>query len=381
MVLTRYKVFVFLQLLFLLNIFYWAPFISVEILSFIKFIILIFVLLLSFAFLSKIKFNKFFLIMFLTCIFLFFLYESFSSGDGEYLKTGLIISIFYILGYIFSGYSLKNNFKFPVIIFTLACLWVILSVFIPALDYKNSLMLDYTFEDVLLSSTGFSIARTSWGLSAFLLCMYFYHSSKSNKIKFLAFIVSMISVFLLATRGGMLYYNLALIFIIYQSNIKLIYKNLISIFLMISLALIYYKYGDLLRLSNKEDISTGRFEHYSFFYVLFKENYWLGTYSNGLYDLTKFGLSVSKVHNAFLNLLLKYGILGAIPFFILLVYSIYKILNNYYKNLKYLYILLIGGILSCLLEPDSIFSYGYHVLIFWFVLAYCTFYKESKING
>ena len=29
---------------------------------------------------------------------------------------------------------------------------------------------------------------------------------------------------------------------------------------MVSLALIYYKYGDLLRLSNKEDISTGRFE-------------------------------------------------------------------------------------------------------------------------
>jgi hypothetical protein len=361
----------FFQLFFLLASLYWLPFINSFYLSSVKIFMLVIFLIIIILFNQKKIEIKFRNILF---IFLFFnlslVYEILNNGSGEYILTIFTIGFFYILGAWFSRFDFKYN---PTYLFYLFCflnIWVILSIVFPFFNYRNSLMLSYDFEDVMLSSTGFSIARTSWAIGIFLLSMFYLYSEKDNYKKFFIFFLPYLTVILLGARGGIFYFTLASVFIFFSLNYNIYKKILILFFFSISIMFFLYNFSDLARLSGAEDFTTGRLDHYSFFLNIFNENIFLGTYSKGFYDLHNYGLNVSFIHNAYLNILTKYGIMGSFPFLLLIFYSLINIFKKFEMINLPLYLLLLGGGLSCFFEPDTIFSYGFHILLFWFILGF-----------
>lgn len=361
----------FFQLFFLLASLYWLPFINSLYLSSVKVFMLGIFLIIIILFNQKkieIKFrNIFFLFLFFS---LALLYEILNNGSGEYILTIFTIGFFYILGIWFSRFDFRYN---PTYLFYLFCflnIWVILSKLFPFFNYRNSLMLSYDFEDVMLSSTGFSIARTSWAIGIFLLSMFYLYSEKDNYKKFFIFFLPYLTVILLGARGGIFYFTLASVFIFFSLNYNIYKKILILFVFLISILFFLYNFSDLARLSGAEDFTTGRLDHYSFFLNIFNENIFLGTYSKGFYDLHNYGLNVSFIHNAYLNILTKYGVIGSFPFLLLILYSLINIFKKFEMFNLPLYLLLAGGFLSCFFEPDTIFSYGFHILLFWFILGF-----------
>lgn len=368
----------FFQLFFLLASLYWLPFVSSSYLSSIKIFMLVVFLIVIILFNQKKLIIKNKNILF---IYLFFsislCYEISNNGSGEYILTVSTVGFFYILGAWFSRFDFRNN---PTYLFYLFCflnIWVILSVVFPFFNYRNSLMLSYDFEDVMLSSTGFSIARTSWAIGIFLLSMFYLYSEKESYKKFFIFFLPYLTVILLGARGGIFYFTVASIFMFFALNFNIYKKILILFIFSISIMFFLYSFSDLARLSGAEDFTTGRLDHYSFFVNIFNENIFLGTYSQGFYDLHNYGLNVSFIHNAYLNILIKYGIVGFFPFLLLIFYSLINIFKKIEKVNLPLYLLLVGGFLSCFFEPDTIFSYGFHILLFWFILGF----TSNKIKG
>lgn len=366
-----------LPYIFLIFIIYWFPFFSPSFISKFRLATLIFVIIIGLfvLFKSHIKIKTYILINIL-CIYLFF-YESINKGDGSYVILYITILLFYFLGFHSSKIKLtalkKPSFYFLLILTS----WVCLANFFDQINFQNSLKLDYEYADVRLSSTGFSLARTSWGLSVFLVAMFFFHIEKNIMKKLLIFIIPFISTMTTTTRGGMLYFSIAAFFLIVSSSsIKVFYKTLLSCILLISIVGIVHFLGDSLRLTGVEDISTGRFDQYRLFSQLIDKHTLFGTYSEGFYDLTYYGSTVELLHNSFLNILVKFGVIGAFPIYYLLISSIIIITKNFNKEYIALYMLILGGIVSTQLEPDSIFSYGYHILIFWFFLGYLTNSKK-----
>lgn len=371
MILNPKKFSSFFQLFFLLASLYWLPFIGSFYLSSIKIFMLVIFLIIIILFNQKKIEIKFRNILFL---FLFFnlslLYEILNNGSGEYILTIFTIGFFYILGAWFSRFDFRYN---PTYLFYLFCflnIWVILSIVFPFFNYRNSLMLSYDFEDVMLSSTGFSIARTSWAIGIFLLSMFYLYSEKESYKKFFIFFLPYLTVVLLGARGGIFYFTLASIFMFFALNFNIYKKILILFIFSTSIMFFLYSFSHLARLSGAEDFTTGRLDHYSFFLNIFNENIFLGTYSKGFYDLHNYGLNVSFIHNAYLNILTKYGVVGSFPFLLLILYSLINIFKKFEMINLPLYLLLVGGFLSCFFEPDTIFSYGFHILLFWFILGF-----------
>ena len=178
MALTSSKFNFLIPLFFLFCIFYWFPFLSNHLVSLVKTFILFFLIIIKFYFVRKVNFKKF--ILELALIFFSFVYEVFSGGSGIFLLTIIIFMVFYELGVNSKFIKIHNlYFIFAVIAFT----WVFLSFFFPFLNYKNELFLDYEYRDIMLSSTGFSIARTSWGISVVLLTLFFMQFSRNKKLK------------------------------------------------------------------------------------------------------------------------------------------------------------------------------------------------------
>lgn len=369
----------YIQYFFLIFIIYWFPFFSPSIVSNFRSAILIFILLLALFIFSKSFINiKFYILINTVCIYLL-LYELTTKGDGSYVIISVAILFFYFLGYYFSKIELVALKKPAFYLLLILSVWVSLSSFFNQLDFRNLLFLDYEYAEVSLNSTGFSLARTSWGLSIFLLSMYFFHIEKKRSNKFLIFIIPFISTMTTATRGGMLYFAIAAFFIILNSSyLKTLSKIFLISILLISTTSIMYFLGDNLRITGVEDISTGRFEQYNLFSRVMKEHWLFGTYSEGFYSLIPYGSSVNSFHNSFLNILLKFGIIGAFPIYLLLIISLVNIIRSFEKTYISLYMLILGGLISTQLEPDSIFSYGYHIFIFWFFLGYLANSKERK---
>lgn len=371
---------IFIQYFFLLCVLYWFPYVSNDLLANIKVLglMILSVSIFVFSLSEKISIKGFILILcFVFCVLCF---EAYNQGDGSYLKFTFTVLIFYILGCFLAKSRFSKLGNLPFYIFIIICLWIILSKFVPQLDFKNSLKLDYTFEEIKLSSTAFSIARTSWGLSIFLLSMFYYYLEHNEFKKKILIILPFLTVLFISARGGMLYFFTAIVVFILFSRFGF-YKKIVFISLLfISSVFVFLNFGSDLRLSDVDDISNGRFEQYQYFSLIFSQNYSSGTYSTGTYDLRDYGLYVSNIHNSFLNLLAKYGLVGSAPILILLITSLYKIYKSFYRGYTSLYLIIIGGLTACFLEPDSIFSYGYHVLIFWFCLGFLSAKRRLQLE-
>ncbi|WP_207145497.1 O-antigen ligase family protein, partial [Acinetobacter baumannii] len=251
-------------------------------------------------------------------------------------------------------------------------LWVFLSFFYPNLNYQNNLLVDYEYSEVMLSSSGFSLGRTGWGIAIFFVSLFFINFLKSNLLKTIIFILGFLSVCTTGSRGGELYFFLSILFYIgyYLKDLKV--KILFFVAMFLFFGYIYFSLGEVLRLSNNDDFFNGRIISREVVYRLLTDHFLFGYYSVGGYSLDSFGVGYKEIHNAWLNFFIKYGLLGSIPMFLFLGYGLKGIFHNkkYFKDNLSLYLIIIVGIVSTFLEPETIFSYGYHILIFWFTLGY-----------
>lgn len=358
-------------LFFLVAIFYWSPFLDTQFIALFKFLILI-ILFSSFIFFKKyLNLSKFQVAFSFFMILWAIMYEVFLDMDLSYLKIVILSLIFYSMGV---GTYFEKNKNYPLYSFllTITSLWVFLSFFYPNLNYQNNLLVDYEYSEVMLSSSGFSLGRTGWGIAIFFVSLFFINFLKSNLLKTIIFILGFLSVCTTGSRGGELYFFLSILFYIgyYLKDLKV--KILFFVAMFLFFGYIYFSLGEVLRLSNNDDFFNGRIISGEVVYRLLTDHFLFGYYSVGGYSLDSFGVGYKEIHNAWLNFFIKYGLLGSIPMFLFLGYGLKGIFHNkkYFKDNLSLYLIIIVGIVSTFLEPETIFSYGYHILIFWFTLGY-----------
>lgn len=358
-------------LFFLVAIFYWSPFLDTQFIALFKFLTLVF-LFSSFVFFKKyLNLSKFQVAFSFFMVLWAIMYEVFLDMDLSYLKIVTLSLIFYSMGV---GTYFEKNKNYPLCSFllTITSLWVFLSFFYPNLNYQNNLLVDYEYSEVMLSSSGFSLGRTGWGIAIFFVSLFFINFLKSNVLKTIIFILGFLSVCTTGSRGGELYFFLSILFYIgyYLKDLKV--KVLLFVAMFLFFGYIYFSLGEVLRLSNNDDFFNGRIISGEVIYRLLTDHFLFGYYSVGGYSLDSFGVGYKEIHNAWLNFFIKYGLLGSIPMFLFLGYGLTCIFHNkkYFKDNLSLYLIIVVGIVSTFLEPETIFSYGYHILIFWFTLGY-----------
>lgn len=375
MVIQRKNVFYLISIFFVIANIYWLPFISNELISNIKIFMVFGIIFFYFIFLLKNKNSYEYHDLFILFILFFSVIYNLLVNVQEFKYVIAFCSwvLFYFLGRNCNFYIISDK----ILLFCcLLFLWVFLSAFIPNLNYKNQLWLDYDFADIQLSSTGFSIARTSWGIGVALLSFFLINFSNSKKIKTLLFFSAFLCVLSTGSRGGMLYFLIGSVFFISISNLNLREKFLAFSVVISGLLAIFLYFSEYLRLSGVDDITTGRSSQYQYFFELFNTNPFFGYYPEGGYSLVNYGFDYSQIHNSWLNFILMYGLIGFIPLLLFIIFSLEKIFFNFNKKNYSLYLLVFCGFFSTLLEPETILSNGYHILVFWFALGFLS--KKSR---
>lgn len=358
-------------LFFFSAVFYWFPFVSTNLISSFKFfnLLLVFVFFIVFKRYSLLKGRQlgFAILVLLWAL----IYQIISSNDFFYFNTISLIVFFYFMGKCITYPKYKYNSIYAYL-FVFFFSWVFLSYFITQLDFRNSLLLEYEYAEVMLSSTGFGLGRTGWGIAVYFVTLFFMSFTKSNYLKTAIFLMGFLNVCTTGSRAGMLYFSLSvLVFanIYLKSTGKRVFVSFL--FLLFIFAFLNF-FGEILRFSNVEDFSNGRFLQYDVVYELVGKNILMGNYSYGGYSLEDMGFEYKQIHNAWLNFFIKYGVIGFIPLLVFFMYSLFQAftVKKLDKEKVYMYLIVICGFFSTFFEPETIFSYGYHVLIFWFCLGY-----------
>lgn len=313
-------------------------------------------------------------------------YNDFSFGP---LTITLYISIFFVVGHTLGAKNTPlikiDKYTLPFIVLFLAmCTWVVFALIIPSFDTPNTLYNDLAnttdyiyFELPYLSSTGLNFGRTGWSLSVFLLILCLLHATQYGRQSYgklivrIALLVGVLSIFTTGSRGGLLYLIICMTLFVLNGpqRLRLTFKALAITLLAISIGLVYYFFGHNLRLSGIDDFSTGRLDGYAFSFVLLAQNFLWGAYPNGGYTLIENGLQYDQIHNAWLNIIASYGIVFSCIFFLFFLIVLKQALKAS-REYFYLRCVLVVGLISTFLEPQTIFSNGHHILVYWGVLGY-----------
>lgn len=305
------------------------------------------------------------------------------------LALTLYIVFFFLIGNTLGTYNAPliriDYHTIPfILLFIALCAWVATATISPSFDTPNPLYneiattTDYIhFQQPYLSSTGFNGGRTGWSISVFLfvLCLVNATQDRSNTfqkaIANSALAIGMTSILTTGSRGGLLYlFVYATLFVfIGPRHLSLTFKALAAILLLFTVSIAYFAFGDVLRLSGVDDFSTGRIEGYSISIVILAQNLLWGAYPHGGYTLIESGLQYDQIHNAWLNFVAMYGLAFSCIFFFFFLTALTRAFAAS-RGKFHLQCLLIAGVLSTFLEPQTIFSNGHHILIYWGVLGY-----------
>lgn len=377
---------------------YWVPYLSVEVLSWAKLltgvgvgILAVRVFMVNPLFLIKSKVTMGYLFFIGVSLLYFLLFDN--GKDFGPFMIAAILYIFFMMGYCWSiggaEFNLFGGYG-PVflVVFGVLCLWVFgaafferLNIINPLYSMRDLLLLNSGFESPLLSSTGFNIGRTGWAISVFFVCMCIIQSAQIERRKNITYLAmfavtaGFLSIITTASRGGLVYLFLfALSFGWSKLNkYHLIFKLMWLILMLVAGLIVYVVWGADLRLLNLDGgLTTGRYEGYLESISLIFARPMFGYYPVGGYSLLDYGLEYESIHNAWLHFIVSYGV---IMFLVLLIcflsLVVWALLYRDNKN-EYFYLrsLIYCGLISTFFEPQTIFSAGYHVLVFWVVLGF-----------
>ncbi len=341
---------------------------------------------------NRIYFN-YFDFLFIVTIFCGLIYSYFISNNTYshgISTTVLIIYIFYRFGFDFYPSQREK----PSRVITVSVYFYIFVFIFIFLDYFFNLGIVnpvYTFKDgfdylvetgttPVLSGTGLSLSRTSWALGLVFISIFFIDLKKLNYISLETLNIYLVAMFLsqIVTNSkfglSVSFVILALHFrhLIFSSYFKLYASFLMGIccFILVLLNDSYFRIQD-------GQITTGRFEGWLLFPEIISQHFIEGWGSEvSLYTLRDFGLAYSHIHNSWMHLIAVYGIIGltlTFIYFLLLIITIRKSLIN---NQFMVFSISVIGLINTMIEPDSIISYGYNVLVFWYMVGNC---KNTKI--
>lgn len=370
-----YFIFIFL----ILGNFYWYPFIDSSItLKYSKY----FLLATSFTFFilsnshypikikkSSIIVNSFFIIW----IFFALYYYTFFDVVDVIIHSSLFF-IFFLMGKAYLPNRSYSKTATAFIIFSLAIM--IFSFFVDLDFFKKSVEIESTniILNLNLSSIGFGQSRTTWGVGITFIALFlawYFNELKYTWVANTILILSFLSVLVSGSRGALLYFLIYFLLILIFSS-KSIKSYILYFFILISLSFAViniFGFDSLDRGSS--DITSGRAEGYKYLSYLFdNKKIFFGYEPYGGYTLDSFRDGYSKIHNAFINYLLSYGLINFLFLNTVLIMTLLKCLRNFNPSLAPLYYLVFCGLVSTALEPDTIFSYGHHTLIFWFILGF-----------
>lgn len=326
----------------------------------------------------KIKLDKIFL--FVAIFYIFILVHIFLNYQNEelfyaYFKFGLssIIAIFFANLKI-SLSLLKNKLRYFSILFLLFLIYLIKNK-----ELYNNLKLDYM----------------SWGYEILIVVLsfaYLYNKTLRYKYLILAFI-SNIALFLFGSRFSFFLGILGTIFLTYfpanrilkifywmgsiicfliYRNLEIILEKIINIFIKYSIPVVSLKriYNSLINLESGNGILGVRHIWYTETFKLIKENLIFGSgilgYINKIPKVLYNGYGTFYPHNIFLEILMHFGIIGLIVFFIIIFLVIRKIYIERKKGYRIDSIYFVFVILSSklLLSNSYLFERW-----FWFMLV------------
>lgn len=318
----------------------------------------------------------------------------------------LLVSLIYIFTLIVLGrYIGIENFRLGYFsTLALAIVLLLLSrVFLASLI--ESLNYTYFIGNLYIDikNVGYNVGRTGWAISlVFLICFLkgleqpLSNGSKAKRIMLnIVVFLCCICAFNSTSRTG----QAAVIIIILLLNIKLLKyyfksKFLIGLFLILELLilsvgissiLLIFKDTRLANINQSEDISNGRFDGLITGIEIIKENLIIGTYptSNGGYSLMDYGFIYDEIHMVILNMAANYGVVLACIVCFNLLYIIGLSLKKSYSlnpqyNALFLYFLIIFGIFTTLIEPNSIISFSSTISSYWVVIG-CFLAQEQYV--
>lgn len=257
------------------------------------------------------------------------------------------------------------------------------------LHYDELLSLGISSETIApLYSTGFGIARTGWANSLCqfvpLVLMWSSFNLIGKTKKAISLIILVFCIFISQSRGGMLSATIMLSIYFYHLTYGKIKRGIvIAITLLIIIVVSYYwdSISILLRMADTDDYTTGRYEQYLYIPYLLQRMDWAGLgFGNISVIFDYLGLE-STLHNTYIRLCLELGYCFTVVF----ICYVFIVLKNVYRsfrqgilNSKIASLIIIGGLVSGLLEPQAVWGTVSWYSIWWFFLGYIVFNNKSQ---
>lgn len=280
---------------------------------------------------KKIYINKFVVILIV-----FFIIATLFSSIINFDLSGVLrsfitlLAIFIVINFIEKDEILEIFFKlFGVIGFILSIISIaiefdLLSFWIKPYERNSSIFFDPNYAAAII------------GVSFF--CIIFYIDNKLIKI-FMAFF-AVIGLFLTYSKGAIFSFLLSIFVMIFR-RVKLYFSIPLFSFIFLILYILFNSVNlDMFRAEqafNNRDVMW-RFVYAS---VLHEQNLF-GFGESGLSTyLVDNGLVNTSTHNAFMDVLGKYGVFSLVVYFLLIFYAIFKGFLNNDKNLPFLIFLIV----------------------------------------
>jgi len=310
------------------------------------------------------------------------------TGGSKYFEM-LYISSFivgsYYLGRIFGFKATESDVillrRSVFITFGLLSLLILFAQFLPGMNpvNPNVLVHKYTINIPYLTYSGFTNTRTHWVpvYIVFLGIGYLNYLFDKKKYQLFFLIVLYISIFILATKAGIILSMFLLFFVLANMFLKRPTLTIFACILVFSLSFIILdEYSDKFRLNDIlsgdiDQITTGRTSNLSESIDFMKDNFLLGAKEN--FKLKSFNLISNDVHNVIINYTIKFGAICTIPFFIM-VYILYVSSSRPSSSKlslgqKTFRLSILLSLLTGLWEPVTIYSLAHNGFPTWFFLG------------
>lgn len=330
----------------------------------------------------------------------------YESGIPYIFFHSYFVLLFLIAGNSYSRYDQKIEMGVfssmcAVVTISLLC-FVVAAIFIPGLDFNNPYVdvrgMWGAGLAVKFSTTGYNYGRTGWVVSLALLvghCLFvFVNSNKliSKAILIVLILLASVSMLFSTSRLALIFLVMLIIpvlVIILKSKgkggaprfaRKLVLSTLILALSIYGLLYIIQNVEvsrvDTLLSGDSDVITNGRAEGLSYAFNIWMENFWVGSFPYGIYDLTRLGFPYPYVHLGWLHLAASYGVIVAFSWIAvtgLLVLSAFRVIRRNKSSMESrlpILFVIVTGIISTLTEPEAILMFAPYSAIFWFWLGY-----------
>lgn len=230
-------------------------------------------------------------------------------------------------------------------------------------------------------------------LPTVIFSFLFLFRDNNKKWTFIVFCLSFAELLLFGARGAMLTFILfALIYLFFISDVSKKIKLYILFFLFLigaslkfvleyllesldTFGLYSYSLTKYLNLFNGDSLastSSGRDDIYGLAFKRIDESFWFGSPLNTCFIDT----GSTYYHNIILDILVNFGVIGFVFFFLFIFYNIFKVVSSTSKERKMIFFILFLIAMGRLFVSSSFWQRPE----FWIFVGYCVNYTSKKFD-